>query len=332
MKKLVKTSLAALAFTMAATTYAKSTTTLKVASIAPPKTPWFTHLEKWRDNVEKASNGEIKLKLFPSGQLGNEFDVYKQVIRGRVDIGAFSGAAITANVPEFSLMSTPFLFDDAKTIDCIYDSKLNEEFKSLLADKKLHTIQWNETGWVYTYSMDDLSDPTSAKGYKIRTAPTPMSRILWESVDASGIEVPYVETPAALQTGVIKGGESSVLGFMAFGLAKIAPNFHDSRQYHQAGATVISQKKWSKISPEHQKIIMDNIPDVNAVRAQLRGMSAGLMKKYSASGGNLRDMKEGRAKWAAAVEPNWPKYVKSLGGKSEELWPKILEAKKSCEG
>ncbi|MEH6495878.1 MAG: TRAP transporter substrate-binding protein DctP [Pseudomonas marincola] len=333
MRQTYKSVLFATAFALLAASATEAATTLKIATIAPPKTPWFSHLEKWRDRVEKASNGELILQLYPSGQLGNEYDVYKQVARGRVDIGVFSGAVISANIPELGLMSTPFLFDKASTIDCIYDREMRADFEDLIGAKKMKNLQWGETGWISAYAMDDLSDPAVAKGYKIRTAPTPMSKLMWESVGASGIEVPYIETPAALQTGIVKGGETTILGFMAFGLAKIAPNYLDLKQYHQAGATLISQKRFGSLSPELQKILTDSLPPIAEVRTAIRGMSDALIKKFAATGGHVRDMKNGhRTAWAAKVSPNWPDYVKTLGGQSSKLWPKILAAKKTCGG
>ncbi len=230
------------------TSFAKSKIVIKVTTIAPPKTPWVTHLEKWRDNLLKATNGEIEVKIFPGGQMGNEFDTIKMARRGRIDAVGSSGAGVADLIPEFSLMSTPFLFDKVETIDCIYDKELNGLFRSMVEEKKLKVLQWQETGWVYIYAKENLSDPDTAKGYKIRVAPHAMSRTLWSAVSANGIELPYVETPSALQTGMVRGGESSAIGYIAFGLTKVAPHFMKTRHFHQAGAIMINAKQWKQFS------------------------------------------------------------------------------------
>ncbi len=313
------------------TGHAMAQTEIKVATLAPPNTPWTAHLEAWKANVAKASGGDIDIQIFPSAQLGNEFEVFRQVQRGRIDVGAFSGAAIADNVPEISLMSTPFLFKDVATIDCIYDKQLGDKFAALLEARDMKFLQWQETGWVYIYAKDDLSDVAKAEGYKIRVSPTPMSRVMWSSVGAAGTEIPYAETPAALQTGLVRGGESAGISFVAFGLGKVAPHFMKTAQYHQAGAITISKKKWNSLSKEQQKILVDGLPPVQNMREALRKTTDFLLGKYIKAGGPVHELtKEQLAAWRAKVEPNWPAYVAELGDGAKAMWPMLMKAKTAC--
>ena len=306
-------------------------TVIKVATIAPPKTPWTAHLEAWKANVAKASGGEIELQIFASAQLGNEYEVFKQVQRGRIDAGGFSGSVISDNVPEIALMSTPFLFAKASTIDCVYDGKLGKEFAKLVEAKGMKFLQWQETGWVYVYAKDDLSDVAKAKGYKVRVSPNPMSRVLWSSVGAAGVEIPYAETPAALQTGLVRGGGSAGISFVAFGLGKVAPHFMKTAQFHQAGAITISNKKWNALSPAQQKIVIDGLPPVQGMRKILRGTTAFLLGKYSKAGGPVHELTPAQlGAWKAKVKPNWPSFVSKLGKGAEKIWPELLKAKSAC--
>ncbi|KPD10587.1 TRAP transporter substrate-binding protein [Phaeobacter sp. 11ANDIMAR09] len=304
---------------------------IKVASIAPAGTPWVAHLEAWEKNVEAASNGEIDIVIFPSGQLGNEFDTFKQVQRGRIDAASLSGGVLGAFVPELSLMSTPYLFEKTQTIDCVYDGGLGDTYKELVADKGIELLQWGETGWVHVYAQDDLSDVTNAEGYKARIAPHDMSRMLWSSVGANGTELPYAETPAALQTGLVKAGESAEVSYVAFGLGKVAPHFMLTYHLHQAGGIVISDRTMKGLSPEQQQILRDGMPPAQAGRDSIRKMGAALLGQYRDAGGPVHTLSdEQRAAWKAKVEPNWPAFVAGLGGDSEALWPQVLEAKATC--
>ncbi len=308
-------------------------TVIKVASLAPPNTPWMDHLEGWKANVAEASGGEIDIQIFSSGQLGNEYEVFKQVQRGRIDSGGFTGAVIADNIPEIALMSTPFLFEDAAIIDCVYDQQMGDEFSALIEEKGMKFLQWQETGWVYIYAQDDLSDVADAEGYKTRIAPTPMSRIMWSSVGAAGTEIPYAEVPAALQTGLVRGGESAGISFVAFGLGKVAPHFMKTAQYHQAGAVTISNKKWNSLSEEQQQILIDGLPPVQGMRDTLRATTDYLLGKYIEAGGPVHELTdEQRAAWKAKVEPNWPDFVSELGDGAEAMWPAVLDAQAACKG
>ncbi len=238
---------------------------------------------------------------------------------------------IAENIPEVALMSTPFLFKDAATIDCVYDKQLGDEFSALIEDKGMKFLQWQETGWVYIYAQDDLSDVADAEGYKIRVSPTPISRVLWNSVGAAGVEIPYAEVPAALQTGLVRGGESAAISFVAFGLGKVAPHFMRTAQYHMAGAVTISNRKWNSLSKEQQQILVDGLPPVQGMRDGLRGTSEYLLGKYVEAGGPVHKLSDTQlAAWRAKVEPNWPAYVAELGDGAKAMWPQVLKAKTAC--
>src|SRR4029453_5209854 len=49
---------------------------LKLSHWVPPTHPLQKAMEEWGASLEKASNGTIKSKIFPSQQLGKDFDHY----------------------------------------------------------------------------------------------------------------------------------------------------------------------------------------------------------------------------------------------------------------
>lgn len=328
MKQIVAGMVAALALSAG---IAEAKTEIRVASIAPEGTPWIQSLKEWEKSVETASNGEIDIVIYPSGQLGNEFDTFKQVQRGRIDAASISGGTLGAFVKEVSLMSTPFLFDSEKVLDCVYDGPMGQKLSDLVSAKKVDLLQWGETGWVHIYAKDDLSNVADAEGYKVRIAPHDMSRTLWKSAGANGTELPYAETPAALQTGLVRAGESAEVSFVAFGLGKVAPHFVMTHHLHQAGGIIFSQRTMAKLSPEHQKILKEGLPSVESTRTAIRQMGKALVGKYESAGGPVHRLDDGqRNAWKAKVEPNWPDFVKALGSGAEALWPDLLEARKNC--
>ncbi|MGB1215694.1 MAG: TRAP transporter substrate-binding protein [Pikeienuella sp.] len=305
-------------------------TELKLATLAPEGTPWYAYMDEWAKNVSAASNGEMEILIFPSAQLGNEWETWSKVAKGRIDIGVFSAAVMSEKVPPISLMSTPFLFDSEQTVYCMYDTELRDEFTAML-EEDFKVIEWAENGWAHVYAKDDLSDVSAAEGYKTRVAPHGMSRTLWSSVGANGVEVPFADTPAALQTGLIRSGEATPISYVAFGLNKVAPHFMLTKHMHQAGSLLMGKKTWAKLSEDEQRILIESVPDVNGLRKGIMGMEQYMIGKYKEAGGLLHELTpDQRAAWKAKVEPNWPAFVESLGPEAQDLWPRILEAKKAC--
>ena len=76
---------AALLMATSAALAQEKTFELKLSHWVPPTHPLQKAMEEWGASVEKASNGTIKSKVFPSQQLGKAFDHYDMARDGIAD-------------------------------------------------------------------------------------------------------------------------------------------------------------------------------------------------------------------------------------------------------
>lgn len=306
-------------------------TEIKYASAAPANTPWVKHSESIRDAVSANSNGEIQISLFNGGQLGDEITVIKQVARGRIGFGGFSMTAVATMVPEMALMGVPYMWDSYEQLDCAMDQHLAPVFSPLFEKKGLKLIQWNELGWTNTLAKKPMLTPSDFDGYKLRAAPAKYSASFMDGIGAIGVVLPFAETPAALQTGMVDGATLSSVSFVAAGFGKLAPHFTLSRHSHQSGAMLMSTKVWDSLGAEGQAQFDQSLAPVASLRAQVRGMAAFLLNKYKEAGGPVYEQTpEQRAEWKAAVVPGREALITSIGGDAAAIWPQIEAAKQAC--
>ena len=59
---------------------------LKLSHWVPPSHPLQKAIEQWGDDIQKASNGTITYKVYPSQQLGKAFDHYDMARDGIADV------------------------------------------------------------------------------------------------------------------------------------------------------------------------------------------------------------------------------------------------------
>ena len=87
---------------------------LKLSHWVPPTHPLQKAMEEWGASVEKASNGTIKFKVFPSQQLGKAFDHYDMARDGIADFTYVNPGYQPGRFPIISAGELPFLVGDAK--------------------------------------------------------------------------------------------------------------------------------------------------------------------------------------------------------------------------
>src|ERR1700704_6245464 len=87
---------------------------LKLSHWVPPTHPLQKAMEEWGASIEKASNGTIKSKVFPSQQLGKAFDHYDMARDGIADLTYVNPGYQPGRFPITSAGQLPFVFSDGK--------------------------------------------------------------------------------------------------------------------------------------------------------------------------------------------------------------------------
>src|SRR5262245_39111171 len=87
---------------------------LKLSHWVPPTHPLQKAMEDWGASVEKASNGTIKYKIFPSQQLGKAFDHYDMARDGIADFTYVNPGYQPGRFPIIAAGELPFLVGNAK--------------------------------------------------------------------------------------------------------------------------------------------------------------------------------------------------------------------------
>src|SRR5262249_4944124 len=108
---------------------------LKLSHWVPPTHPLQKAMEQWGASIEKASNGTIKSKVFPSQQLGKAFDHYDMARDGIADFTYVNPGYQPGRFPIISAGELPFFVGDAKggirAVDAWYRKYAPTEMKDV---------------------------------------------------------------------------------------------------------------------------------------------------------------------------------------------------------
>ena len=126
-------------------------------------------IQEWADDIEKASNGTIKYKIYPAQQLGKAFDHYDMAKDGIADFVYVNPGYQPGRFPIIAAGELPFLVGQAKggnrAIDAWY--------------RKYAATEMKDTHYCFSFVLDPLAWHSSKKkivvpgdiaGMKIRPA------------------------------------------------------------------------------------------------------------------------------------------------------------------
>src|SRR5688500_7637554 len=133
--------------------------------------------ERFRDAAHAATGGAVRVRLFPSGTLGQEREIVQQLQEGLVDF-MVSGTAIWGSVaPKLQVFDFPFLWRDWTHVHGVIDGPVGIEAADYLEQNaRMRPLAWGDSfGFrhVITRSID-VTHPSMLAGLKIRTIQSPI--------------------------------------------------------------------------------------------------------------------------------------------------------------
>jgi tripartite ATP-independent transporter DctP family solute receptor len=310
-------------------------TVIKLATVAPEGSPWTNELSKLKKRIESESSGQIKIKVYPGGQMGGENEILQQVIRGKLQGAGLTAGALANTIKEINVLEIPYLFKNLDQADCILDKHVLEDYRALFDAKGLVFVTWAENGFRSIGTKSKLvKTPDDMKGIKIRIQESPVHIAYWKQMGVSGIPIAIPEVLPSLQTGVVDGFDNTPLFTLAAEWQTAIKYFSLTRHIYQPAAIVYSKKFWETLDDEQKKILMGEgnaiAPSARkAVRAIENNMIATLKKAdvevYEPNAGDLAGFKSAAEAMAGPI-------VGKIGGNSKAIYDKINNAKKACGG
>ncbi|RME89308.1 MAG: hypothetical protein D6767_08690 [Candidatus Hydrogenedentota bacterium] len=139
---------------------------LKYGTIAPKGTAWARNINKFRQEVAKKTNKEVKIKIYFGGVAGDERTMVRKLKSGNLDIGSFTGIGLGMIVPESRVIEIPTLFKNYKQVDRAI-KVMYPEWEKKFRKKGFELIGWAETGFIYLMAKRPGKKIDDLKGMKV---------------------------------------------------------------------------------------------------------------------------------------------------------------------
>jgi len=231
--------------------------TMKIASVAPDKTPWSELLKKFKKSVEEKSAGRVAVKIYLGGQLGDENEAVIKCKRGQIQAVGASTGAIASQVPEINVVEIAYLFRNAKEADHVIDSVLHSPMEKIFQDYGFILGFWSENGFRHFGSKDRfIKVPADLKGKKMRSQESSVHLDMWKALGASPVPVPTTEVLTALQHGTVDGFDQALLFTIAANWASSIKFYTLSSHIYQPAIILFNKTWFDKLPADLQQMML----------------------------------------------------------------------------
>jgi tripartite ATP-independent transporter DctP family solute receptor len=248
---------------------------------------------KFKEEIEKKSDGRLTVDYYPNATLGGEAEMLQQTQTGSIDMVWSTTAELSKSADSLSAWFMPYLMKD---YDDLYEMAGTEEAMDLYEGlDRVHVLGTFAAGGMRHVLTKDESISTLAdfKGQKIRVTPSNAIIEWWKSVGAVPTPVPLPELYTAMQTGVVSAMDIDLDAIISNKYFEIGKNFTSLNHMVWSGSAVVGEQTWNGLSDEDKKIVVESFEvarEFNRDRSVEKEKSN--LKAFEENGGIIKEFEE----------------------------------------
>lgn len=247
-----------LALSMSTAAVSAQEITMNVGFGAPEDSLYGRFGAIFEELAEQYTDGAVDVRLRCCNQVATEDEGFRAMQLGTVD-----GFFITANnvSPHWPLMDVtvlPYIFQNTDHLARVVDGEVGDFIKSrLLEDTGVHLLSFGPALYRDFYnSVRPVETMADMEGLKIRTPNNAVMLQTFEAFGANPVPLAWSETPTALQTGTVDGGDNGTSFIRDMSFYEFMPNLVILEHFVSMAPLFASSAFMDRLTDEQREEIM----------------------------------------------------------------------------
>jgi tripartite ATP-independent transporter DctP family solute receptor len=291
---------------------------LRFGSPWPTSSNLHAGIVKFAEEVEKQTNGQIKILVYPDSQLGDIQALINGLQTGTVDLTylAIGNANVLKGGPQLNVAYVPYLFKSKAAAEEIANSPIFQKMYDDVAAQsgvRIFAVYGQRSPRGVQNSKRDIIKPEDMKGLKIRIPPIDGMRQFVGTLGAQGVVMGLGDTYQGISRGQVDGHENGIDAAIAFKWQEVAKHWSETGHMYETAAWYIPEKVWQSLTAQQRQAFTAAAKAGGTVMTQMgEKIERDGLETFKAAGVTISQ--PDRAAFAAALKDT---YKQSEG----KLWP-----------
>jgi tripartite ATP-independent transporter DctP family solute receptor len=184
--------------------------TIRMAYVSGPTELLHSAAQRFAADVAERSGGRLRVKLYPSGQLGDDRETVEGMRLRSIDMTVMGSAIIGWYTPEYGVVEAPFVWRDYQHIDRVWRGEVGQNLRQAIRERAgvnmLHL--WYRGPRYLTTTSKKIHSPDDLRGLKLRVPELEVYIKSWQTFGANTTPLPFTDMFMALKLGVVEGQEN----------------------------------------------------------------------------------------------------------------------------
>jgi TRAP-type transport system periplasmic protein len=306
--------------------------TFKVSNGAAPDHPVSAGVDKMSECLQGGSSGNMKLRGFYSGQLGDDAEATQSVRAGSIEMVVTGAAAIGGIEPAMSTFELPFLFANEEEVDAIMTGPFFDYVAEKMPAHDLILLSIWENGFRNaTNSKHPIDAVADFQGLNFRVMQNNIFLDTFRRLGANPVPMAFGEVFTALETKAVDGQENPLPLIRASKFYEVQKYLTLTRHAYSPTPVLMSKSVWESLNADEQALVKACAAEGREAQlARSRAANDEALETLKAEGMEVSELSaEEMAKLRELVGPVYEAAIPTIG---QENFDKLMAELKAVRG
>lgn len=286
--------------------------TLRISHLIATDNAAHIAAELFKEEVEKNSDGQIKVEIYPNGELyGSDRETIEAIQLGNIEM-TIGGTTTLGNFDQnFYILDLPFLFKDKFIAREALSGELGEKLTENLDEINLKSLGFGYDGIRHiTNNIKPIEELADLKGIKLRVQESEIQQDIFNALGTNPSPLAYGEVYTALQQNTFDGIDMPATLILESKFYEVQDYLTLTAHSYSGAIILLSNEFFEQLPEDLQQVVVDagkkmedeyyRLQDQDEDNA-LEELKAGLIEVNEISD-------DKREEFVEAVQPVYEKY------------------------
>jgi len=256
---------------------------------------------------------------------GGDVNIWDGVKVGAIDMAILATPSIVPSVPELGVLDVPFLFRDAAHVAKVLDGPIGRNLGAKINGQGVVFLGFADYGFrQFTNSKRPIRSPADVAGLKIRVIQNPVMEMIFKTLGAEVVPLPFTGIYGALDDGRVDGQENPLPTIVAYQFDRVQKFVSLSAHIFTPLIIMINADTYKGLKADEQAAIQAAARAATmATRQAVLENEKSIIAGFKQKGISVTERVD-RDAFVAALAPLQPEWEKRFGA---DLLKRIAETK-----
>lgn len=229
-----------------------------LGTASPEDTVTQIYAEKFAEEVDRLSDGRIKIMVYPNSVLGGDRELLESCYDGDIPFVVQNTAPQVNFIDDTAVYDMPCVFED---IDAMRETVDNPEFMELMQasykEAGFELLGYADQGFRVMSTNKAVEEFSDFKGQKIRTMEDPYQLSFWKELGSNPTPMNFSEVYIGLQQNTIDAQENPYEVIVSNRLYEQQDYIIETNHVPHLISLIVSEAFFEDLSEEDQQILIE---------------------------------------------------------------------------